>query len=61
MWLKFKNSQPCTNAPNMTIAEVLGNRKKQNIDKSLLDDLMMATEVKTILQNGVRFLNWRLF
>ena len=57
MWLKFKNSQPCTNAPNMTIAEVLENRKKQNIDKSLLDDLMLATEVKTIQRNGVRFLN----
>lgn len=61
MWLKFKNSQPCTNAPNMTIAEVLGNRKKQNIDKSLLDDLMMATEVKTIQRNGVRFLNCDYF
>ena len=36
MWVKFKNSQPCTNAPNMTIAEVLENRNKQNIDKSLL-------------------------
>ena len=61
MWLKFKNSQPCTNAPNMTIAEVLENRKKQNIDKSLLDDLMMATEVKTIQRNGVRFLNCDYF
>ena len=61
MWLKFKNSQPCTNAPNMTIAEVLGNRKKQNIDKSLLDDLMLATEVKTIQRNGVRFLNCDYF
>lgn len=61
MWLKFKNSQPCTNAPNMTIAEVLGNRKKQNIDKSLLDDLMMATEVKTIQRNGVRFMNCDYF
>lgn len=61
MWLKFKNSQPCTNAPNMTIAEVLGNRKKQNIDKSLLDDLMLATEIKTIQQNGVRFLNCDYF
>ena len=57
MWLKFKNSQPCTNSPNMTIAEVLENRKKQNIDTSLLDDLMLATEVKTIQRNGVRFLN----
>ena len=61
MWLKFKNSQPCTNAPNMTIAEVLENRKKQNIDKSLLDDLMLATEVKTIQRNGVRFLNYDYF
>ena len=61
MWLKFKSSQPCTNAPNMTIAEVLENRKKQNIDKSLLDDLMLATEVKTIQRNGVRFLNCDYF
>ena len=61
MWLKFKNSQPCTNAPNMTIAEVLENRKKQNIDKSLLEDLMLATEVKTIQRNGVRFLNCDYF
>ena len=61
MWLKFKNSQPCTNAPNMTIAEVLGNRNKQNIDKSLLDDLMLASEVKTIQRNGVRFLNCDYF
>lgn len=61
MWLKFKNSQPCTNAPNITITEVLENRKKQNIDKSLLDDLMLATEVKTIQRNGVRFLNCDYF
>ena len=61
IWLKFKNSQTCTNAPNMTIAEVLENRKKQNIDKSLLDDLMLATEVKTIQRNGVRFLNCDYF
>lgn len=61
MWLKFKNSQPCTNSPNTTIAEVLENRKKQNIDKSLLDDLMLATEVKTIQRNGVRFLNCDYF
>ena len=57
VWLKFKNSQPCTNAPNMTIAEVLENRKKQNIDINMLDDLMLATEVKTIQRNGIRFLN----
>ncbi len=61
VWLKFKNSQPCINAPNMTIAEVLENRKKQNIDINMLDDLMLATEVKTIQRNGVRFLNCDYF
>ena len=61
MWLKFKNSQPCTNAPNMTIAEVLEGRKKQNIDINTLDDLMLATEVKTIQRNGIRFLNCDYF
>lgn len=61
MWLKFKNSQPCTNSPNMTIAEVWENRNKQNVDKNLLDDLMLATEVKTIQRNGVRFLNCDYF
>ena len=61
MWLKFKNSQSCTNAPNMTIAEVLESRKKQNIDINTLDDLMLATEVKTIQRNGIRFLNCDYF
>ena len=61
MWLKFKNSQPCTNAPNMTIAEVLESCKKQNIDINTLDDLMLATEVKTIQRNGIRFLNCDYF
>lgn len=61
IWLKFKNSQTCTNAPNMTIAEVLENRKKQNIDINTLDDLMLATEVKTIQRNGIRFLNCDYF
>ena len=32
MWLCFKNSQPCPNVPNKTIAEVLAERKTQNID-----------------------------
>lgn len=61
MWLNFKNSQPCPNEPNKTIAEVLENRKRQNIDINLLDDLMLATEVKTIQRNGIRFLNCDYF
>lgn len=61
MWLNFKNSQLCPNAPNKTIAEVLEERKRQNIDINQLDDLMLATEVKTIQRNGIRFLNCDYF
>ena len=61
MWLSFKNSQPCPNAPDKTIAEVLFERKRQNIDINTLDDLMLATEVKTIQRNGIRFLNCDYF
>ena len=61
MWLSFKNSQSCPNVPDKTIAEVLEYRKKQNIDINMLDDLMLATEVKTIQRNGIRFLNCDYF
>ena len=61
MWLNFKNSQLCPNAPNKTIAGVLESRKRQNVDINLLDDLMLATEVKTIQRNGIRFLNCDYF
>ena len=61
MWLNFKNSQPCPNAPDKAIAEVLAERKRQNIDINALDDLMLATEVKTIQRNGIRFLNCDYF
>ncbi len=61
MWLNFKNSQPCPNATDKTITEVLEERKRQNININLLDDLMLATEVKTIQRNGIRFLNCDYF
>lgn len=61
MWLNFKNSQPCPNASDKTIAEVLSERKRQNIDINTLDDLMLVTEVKTIQRNGIRFLNCDYF
>lgn len=61
MWLSFKNSQPCPNVQNMTISEVLENRKTQNVDINILNDLMLATEVKTIQRNGIRFLNCNYF
>ena len=61
MWLNFKNSQPCPNEPDKAIAEVLESRKQQNVDINLLDDLMLATEVKTIQRNGIRLLNCDYF
>ena len=61
MWLNFKNSQTCPNTSNKTIAEVLEDRKRQNINPNSLDDLMLATEVKTIQRNGVRFLGCDYF
>ena len=61
MWLSFKNSQPCPNAPDKTIIEILSERKRQNIDINMLDDLMLATEVKTIQRNGIRFLKCDYF
>ena len=61
MWLNFKNSQPCPNVPDKTIAGLLESRKQQNVDINLLDDLMLATEVKTIQRNGIRFLNCDYF
>ena len=61
LWLNFKNSQPCPNVPNKTIAEILESRQRQNIDINLLDDLMLVTEVKTIQRNGIRFLNCDYF
>ncbi len=61
MWLSFKNSQICPNAPDKTISEVLSERKRQNIDINILDDLMLATEVKSIQRNGIRFLNCDYF
>ncbi|MDD3437629.1 MAG: transposase [Candidatus Gastranaerophilales bacterium] len=61
MWLSFKNSQPCSNANEKTIQEVLDERKRQNVDLNLLDDLMLATEVKTIQRNGIRFLGCDYF
>ncbi len=61
MCLSFKNSQPYPNAPDKTISEVLSERRKLNIDINILDDLMLATEVKTIQRNRIRFLGCDYF
>ena len=55
-WLEYKHSRPCPNDKDKTIQEVINETEKQNIDESLLDDLMMAQEIKNIGRNGIRFL-----
>ena len=55
-WLEYYHSKECPNVKGKTIKEVLNEIEKQNIDESLLDDLMMAQEIKTIGRNGIRFL-----
>ena len=47
-WLEFKHSQPCPNAKDKTIQEVLNEIEKQNINENSLDDLMIAQEIKSI-------------
>lgn len=55
-WLEMYHSKPCPNAEEKTIQEVINETEKQNIDENRLDDLMLATEIKTIGRNGIRFL-----
>ena len=55
-WLEKYHSKPCPNDKTKTIKEVLNEVEKQNIDENILDDLMMAQEMKNIGRNGIRFL-----
>lgn len=55
-WLEFHNSKPCPNDRNMTIKECLNTVQKQDIDKNILNDLMMKTEARTINKHGITFL-----
>src|SRR5574344_575456 len=56
-WLEYKNSLPCSNNKSKTVAQMLETIEKQEINEQLLDDLMLATEIKTITSQGIRFLN----
>src|SRR5574344_2357943 len=56
-WLEYKNSLPCSNCKDKTVAQMLETIDRQEINEQLLDDLMLATEVKTISSQGIRFLN----
>ena len=55
-WLNYYNSKPCPHNKQISIKECLNTVQKQNIDKNILNNLMMKTETKVIHRNGIRFL-----
>lgn len=55
-WIKYHNSKICPNDKNKTIKEMLQQVEKQEIDKNILNDLMMKTETRTINKHGITFL-----
>lgn len=55
-WIDYHNSKICPNDKNKTIKEMLQQVQKQEIDKNILNDLMMKTEVRTINRGEITFL-----
>ena len=55
-WIDYHNSKICPNNENKTIKEMLQQVEQQDIDKNILNDLMMKTEVRTINRGEVTFL-----
>ena len=55
-WIDYHNSKPCPNDRSKTIQEMLNAVQKQDIDKNILNDLMMKTEARTINKHGITFL-----
>ena len=55
-WIDYHNSKICPNDKNKTIKEILQQVKKQEIDKNILNDLMMKTEIRTINRGEITFL-----
>lgn len=55
-WIDYHNSKPCPNNSSKTIQEMLNGVQKQDINKNILNDLMMKTEVRTINKHGITFL-----
>lgn len=55
-WIDYHNSKICPNYKNKTIKEMLQQVQKQEIDKNILNDLMMKTEVRTINRGELTFL-----
>lgn len=56
-WIEFHNRNLCPNDRSKSIQEMLDGVQKQNINKEILDDLMMKTECRTINKHGITFLN----
>ncbi len=55
-WIDYHNLKPCPNDSQMTIKECLNTVQKQEIDKNILNDLMMKTEARTINRGEITFL-----
>ena len=55
-WLEYRNQKACPNDRSRSIQEVLNSVRKQDINKSALDYLMMKTEARTINKHGITFL-----
>ena len=55
-WIKYHNSKPCPNDSSKTIQEILNGIERQDINKNILNDLMMKTETRTINRHGITFL-----
>ena len=55
-WLEYRNQKACPNDRSKRIQEVLNSVRKQDINKSALDYLMMQTESRTINKHGITFL-----
>ncbi|MBP7527561.1 MAG: transposase [Syntrophorhabdaceae bacterium] len=56
-WIhEYLEIQPCPHVKGKTIGEVFNEGRGPGVDVTELDELMLATEVKTIRANGIRFL-----
>ena len=55
-WIEYHNSKPCPNDKSKSIQDVLNSVQEEHIDKNILNDLMMKTEVRTITKHGITFL-----
>ncbi len=56
-WIhEYLEIQPCPHVSGKTIGEVFNEGRGPGVNVNDLDELMLATEVKTIRANGIRFL-----